>query len=265
MNFCYTNQPVVNMRKNPDNESEVVSQTFLSENVSIQNHHNDWLYIQSSDHYFGWVPKKTICFRNSPYQANRFTSRIVSHLYKTPNIQYGPLYTVAYQTPLQQIQQEGSWILIKLPDDQTCWIQQGNIEQKPSLKTKEELPLFAQHFLEIPYTWGGRTSFGYDCSGFVQMLYKQININLPRDSSDQIQSKHLKSIPIENLTPGDLIFFGAHEKSISHVGLYLKDHEFIHATIQENRPWLRISKLSDTAWDGNALAIYPFRIGYQPI
>lgn len=263
--FSYTNAPFVNMRKSPSFESEVVSQTFLGEKISIQNEEDEWVFIETSDQYRGWIPEDAIIQRNTPYNADLMTSRIATHLYSIPNIKYGSLSTVPYQTQLKKSREENdSWILVCLPDSRLAYVQKGNIEIEPMLTKKDDLVHFSKRFLGLPYTWGGRTSFGYDCSGFIQMLYQKINVFLPRDARDQILSKHLKMIPIGALTPGDLIFFGQDEKTIGHVGLSIGNNQFIHATGRENLPWLRISSLLDAAWNGTMHAIYPFRSAYQP-
>jgi Cell wall-associated hydrolases (invasion-associated proteins) len=66
----------------------------------------------------------------------------------------------------------------------------------------------SKRFLELPYTWGGRSSFGYDCSGFVQMLYRQMGIFIPRDAIDQMHWEKFTPIPIEEAQLGDLYFLG---------------------------------------------------------
>ena len=113
------------------------------------------------------------------------------------------------------------------------------------------------NFLNLPYTWGGRSSFGYDCSGFVQMLYRQMGLYIPRDTKDQISWEKFKSIPIEDLSTGDLIFFGIDKDKIRHVGLYLGDQKFIHSTVAENAPYIHISSLRDADWNG------PGRFAYR--
>ncbi|MCH9717001.1 MAG: C40 family peptidase, partial [Gammaproteobacteria bacterium] len=60
--------------------------------------------------------------------------------------------------------------------------------------TKDEMIFLSQKFLGCPYTWGGRSSFGFDCSGFVQMLYKEMGICLPRDSGPQAEDARLCEI-----------------------------------------------------------------------
>ncbi|MCP5492677.1 MAG: C40 family peptidase [Chlamydiales bacterium] len=97
------------------------------------------------------------------------------------------------------------------------------------------MPQFSQKFLGLLYIWGGRSSFGYDCSGFVQMLYSQIGIKLQRDAKQQILDSRLQSIKIDELKLGDLIFFGKSDQRIMHVGMYIGNEQFIHATARENK------------------------------
>jgi cell wall-associated NlpC family hydrolase len=78
--------------------------------------------------------------------------------------------------------------------------------------------------------WGGTSPKGFDCSGYVQYLYKKHNINLPRTALGQSK----KGIPVskDHLQKGDLLFFLTDKKRgipVTHVGIYLGNGEFIHA------------------------------------
>jgi hypothetical protein len=87
----------------------------------------------------------------------------------------------------------------------------------------------AKSYLNVPYLWGGRTHFGIDCSGFTQMVYKLMGINLRRDASLQAEDGTL----VDGLTKvklGDLAFFGAEEGRITHVGIMLNGEQIIHAS-----------------------------------
>jgi cell wall-associated NlpC family hydrolase len=95
---------------------------------------------------------------------------------------------------------------------------------------KEELLEYAKYFKGGKYIWGGTTPKGFDCSGYVQFLYKKHNVNLPRTAWSQ--SKKGVSVDKNNLKKGDLLFFLTDKKRgipVTHVGIYIGNGEFIHA------------------------------------
>lgn len=84
----------------------------------------------------------------------------------------------------------------------------------------------AKKYLGVPYKWGGTDpNVGLDCSGFVQLVYKQYGIKLPRVSQDQMHAG-TKVDGIENARPGDLVTFG---NPATHIGIYVGDGKMIHA------------------------------------
>jgi cell wall-associated NlpC family hydrolase len=88
----------------------------------------------------------------------------------------------------------------------------------------------AKYFKGGRYVWGGTTPQGFDCSGYVQYLYRKHDINLPRTAWEQ--SKMGREVNIDELKKGDLLFFLTDRKRnipITHVGIYIGNGEFIHA------------------------------------
>ncbi len=92
-----------------------------------------------------------------------------------------------------------------------------------------DLVLNAMGFMGIPYKWGGATpEAGFDCSGFVQFVFRQATgVILPRSSFDQVH--HGISVTRDELQPGDLVFFNTMRARFSHVGIYIGENRFIHA------------------------------------
>lgn len=91
--------------------------------------------------------------------------------------------------------------------------------------TGDDLVNFASNYLGLPYVWGGTTPSGFDCSGLVQYVYKHFGIDIPRTTYEQV--KVGQTIPLEQLQPGDLLFFGGSD--IHHVGIYVGEGQYIHA------------------------------------
>jgi len=95
---------------------------------------------------------------------------------------------------------------------------------------KQKLLEDAKYFKGGKYVWGGTTPEGFDCSGYVQYLYKKHNINLPRTA--WAQSKQGVQVNKDNLQKGDLLFFLTDKKRgipVTHVGIYIGNGKFIHA------------------------------------
>lgn len=96
------------------------------------------------------------------------------------------------------------------------------------------IPLYAEvsTWLGTPYRYGGTTKRGVDCSGFTMQVYRKVyKTNLPRSTSGLAKAKY-KKVSKSKLTTGDLILFatGKSKKQVSHVGIYMKDGKFIHAS-----------------------------------
>ena len=91
----------------------------------------------------------------------------------------------------------------------------------------------------VRYVWGGTSRGGFDCSGFVQYVFRQHGVNLPRTSRDQ--ATRGTAIPKGSLRAGDCIFFVTRGRSISHVGIYIGNNKFVHASSGGGR--VRVNEL----------------------
>lgn len=90
----------------------------------------------------------------------------------------------------------------------------------------------AMNFINTPYRLGGFSEKGIDCSGLVKKSYEAAGITLPRTSREQAKTGEI--VPISAIKPGDLLFFGKKGR-INHVGIYLGDNKFIHASRESGK------------------------------
>ena len=93
---------------------------------------------------------------------------------------------------------------------------------------QDRLILFAKKLLDIPYRFGGSSLLGIDCSAYVQKVYGLVGINLPRSAREQFSEGN--SVDKGELSIGDLVFFRTYASFPSHVGIYLGNDLFIHAS-----------------------------------
>lgn len=91
---------------------------------------------------------------------------------------------------------------------------------------------YGMSFVGYPYVYGGTSPSGFDCSGFVQYIYRQFGYSINRTATAQLANGYYVSY--DSLIPGDLVFFGS-GSSASHVGMYIGGGEFVHAANSRSR------------------------------
>lgn len=111
----------------------------------------------------------------------------------------------------------------------------------------------AKKYLGTRYVYGGASSKGFDCSGFTMYIYDQYGYNLPHSATSQWNSSTGTAVARADLQPGDLVFFcdpaRSNGKACSHVGIYIGDGDFIHASSSRSGG-VRINSLSESYYDG---------------
>jgi cell wall-associated NlpC family hydrolase len=246
-------QPVANMYSRPSEDADVVSQAIFGANVAVMEQKDGWAHIRTADEYLGWTPVKSLVV-GSAYGAQGKIAEVQSlfaHIYREASVtKHAPLITVPFESRLEVIgdtKDDGRWLQVRLPDDRSGWIQAGDVSLAPKKLSVPEMLEFSKRFLGLPYTWGGTSSYGYDCSGFSQMLERRRGINVPRDAQPQADWSGVVKVDRKDLQPGDLLYFGNSDKKITHTGIYLGEGKFINATTYQT-PMVRIDDLNEPHW-----------------
>jgi cell wall-associated NlpC family hydrolase len=243
--------PVVDMHARASDDAEVVSQAIFGTSVGILEEANGWARIQTPDGYTGWAPLQPLRRRARLYAASGRVAHVESlfaHIYREPSvIARRPLLTAPFESPLETIGEREDWLNVRLPDGRSAWVQRGDVTFERAPLAIEQLIPLSKRFLGLPYTWGGTSTYGFDCSGFTQMLCRRRGIQIPRDAAPQAAWEGAAPVEKKDLAPGDLLYFGKGSERVTHTGMYIGGGEFIHATARE-RPVIQISRLDDPHW-----------------
>lgn len=249
--------PVADMFRAPSADSDVVSQAIYGTGVLSLEKHGEWYRIRTADDYTGWIQEsvaRTLA-AGDPYAGDANSMHVTAlsaNLYREPDVtKHEPLLRLPWEARIevQPGQQNGAgrWIQVTLVDGHTAWVQRGDVGAGFTPLSIPQTLLLARRFLGITYTWGGVSSFGFDCSGFTQMLVRQRGIEMPRDADVQAAWSGVTAVKREELQPGDLLFFGSSAAHITHTGMYIGDGQFIHDTTHDH-PGVQISRLDDQPW-----------------
>jgi cell wall-associated NlpC family hydrolase len=248
--------PVLNMFSKPSPDADVVSQAIYSTTVAIVKKQGAWTNIRTPDGYTGWVKSAALRrLRGEGYPATPKVAQIESlraHMYRDPSVtKHAPLVTVPFEARLEALHEktdeDGRWIEVRLPDGAKGWVQSGDVSLDSKTLEIAELVVLSRRFLGLPYTWGGSSALGYDCSGFTQMLCRRGGVNIPRDAQPQADWQGMTKVERSGLQPGDLLYFGPSANKIEHTGFYLGGGHFIHATTHEH-PVIQIGQLDEDPW-----------------
>lgn len=217
---------VIPVRKGPSDESEMVTQLMFGDLLIVQNSRQNWLNIRIVyDNYIGWIDEKQIYYLEEE-EFNRLNSAQIQYskdlveIIQDDDNNYIP---IVFGSAIRLIENNRFSIGNK-SFDFTGHLTEPEFKIKVSSIIEDALL-----FLSAPYLWGGKTSFGIDCSGFIQTVFKVNGVSLLRDSGQQATQGETISL-LDEALPGDLVFFDNSEEVITHVGLIIERDKVIHAS-----------------------------------
>ncbi|HEY3350430.1 MAG TPA: serine hydrolase [Thermoanaerobaculia bacterium] len=248
----------------PDETSSVDDQAILGDRVTVLEDAAGFAKVRTAAGEVAWIPERAIR-RDDGAQALPQHAKVVrvsstfAHIYSSPSFtKQKPLLTAPVGVTLEvggflEGEERGasgaySWVRALLPDGRRGWVAARDVSIFPFKESSSSLPLkspsdwiaFGKRFLGAPYTWGGTTPLGFDCSGLMTRIFSEHGVTLRRNSFEQaFQDPQLVPVAFEKLRPGDLLFFGTEDK-IDHEAMWIGDGTVLQST-RHNVPGVQIT------------------------
>ena len=233
---------VAHLRREPSVSSEMVSQTLMGHMVRLLKEECDYYLVKCDDGYIGWVSSSSVARGRKDFVDKWFGDDLYvfydveGRVYQEPSYNSYPISDIVLGNIVRFIGRKGNWFYVVLPDGRKGFVPRYQMVSYKKYKafrpTPHSVVHLAKKLLGRPYLWGGTSTKAMDCSGFVQTVFRNVGLLLPRDANMQVNVgvDVDTSNSFEKLKPGDLLFFGPDENRITHVGIYIGNCKFIHSS-----------------------------------
>lgn len=226
MDYGVARLSLIPVRKEPSERSEQVTQLLFGEHYEVLEADADtnWFRIRVIlDQYEGWISAGQHHSVSREYfeYSNQAEFKITTEL--TTSILYNKRTQFILMGSIIPI---SSSELFRMEEQFAFNGEAKNLGQK---RDYEFLKATALRYLSAPYHWGGKSPFGIDCSGFVQMVFRICGYRLDRDSIQQVRQGRAVD-DVNDCQPGDLVFFRRDSDRVNHVGIVLSQEKIIHAS-----------------------------------
>lgn len=246
----------------PDETSGVDDQAILGDRVTVLEDAAGFAKVKTAAGEIAWIPERALRRGDGADAPANKIARVTSnfaHVYPGPSFtKQKPLLTapvggtMAFSDFLEGKEKESGgfdWLRVALPDGREGYVSARDVEwgaadTPPSKKSLSSSPsswiFFGKRFLGAPYTWGGTTPLGFDCSGLITRIFSEHGVVLRRNSFEQaFQDPQLVPVAFEKLRRGDLLFFGTPDK-IDHEAMWIGDGTVLQST-RHNVPGVQIT------------------------
>lgn len=218
------------------------TQALLGVEVTILERGGDWIKVavhgqptpKSKLGYPGWVSAKQLTYNKkfTDKKGNPFV--LIKKLTAFVSFDKDKTLEVSYGTQLPFLSESKDCYFVILPDGKKAKVKKTDgkvyaLQESILVSTADDLINDAKQFLRVPYIWGGRSAFGVDCSGFMQILFQAHGITIPRDSGPIAKAGTF--VDKDHLQKGDVLYFAYNKGKgkVHHVALYMGEGMMIHS------------------------------------
>ena len=242
----------VNFRMGPSSSDfSVICKQSSGTKVRITGLYGSW-YEVTVDGKYGYISKSYIKLDKNGSQSGVVTGDEV-RMRSGPGTSYSVLGYYNSGTKLTVNGKSGDWYSVTI-NGVSGYMHSDYVKLDSSPVTPEKEKTIgeriadrAKQYLDVPYVYGGASPNGFDCSGLMYYVYGQFDYTLKRGATGQYLNNG-KSVSKSKLKPGDLLFFYDSAGDIGHVGMYVGDGQFIHASSSKGK--VVIADLYTDYYDG---------------
>ncbi len=231
---------VVNVHVEAKSKSEVVTQALFGEMIEVLRSVPGWSFVRIvADGYLGWIAEHALAPGNLPGPSHFAAANLVP-CFREPD--GGEVVgQLPFNVAVAVVERRGERAGVAAPDGQVWWVRSNDLtplDDRPVPDAGGMPTMLGRmaRFVGTPYFWGGRSPFGYDCSGFAQTAMRYMGVSILRDADQQFGEGDEVDGPLQ---PGDLLFFGrpgytasgtARAAGVDHVAISLGGWDLLHAT-----------------------------------
>ena len=247
---------VASLRCDPKHSAEMATQCGMGTPVKGIQIVDDWVRVQMPDDYIAYVPESSITYLTAEQFATwRQSRRVIVNTYATRLVDQpdgdATVSDLTLSNILQVRSENGKWVAVTTPDGREGYVLRAEVTDIKQWSEQSFnanlLETTARRMLGSGYLWGGTSTKATDCSGLMKVCYLANGIILQRDASQQALTGQ-KIADWHQAKLGDLLFFGNSKTGrVTHVGMYLRNGEYIHCSGQ-----VKINSLEP----GNASYLY---------
>lgn len=231
---------IASLRTDGRHAAEMATQAIMGMPVKVLEQKGDWYRVQTPDNYISYCPGNSLHLTTKAEMDTwRSATRYIVTVYQSQLVaKPGGDDTVSdlvLGNILEYKGKSGKWIKLATPDGRTGYVQQSDVKELAQWSKQNFdarlVEKTARRMMGSGYLWGGTSTKVTDCSGLAKVSYFANAIILQRDASQQaLTGKRIAATDWKSAKAGDLVFFGSASGRVTHVGIYLRNGQYIHCS-----------------------------------